>query len=854
MMLHKKYSSSYINSPQKEDPLPVVSRHPHTPNILWSDSRRMVYVVQRKAPPPLVSRLTRSGSAAPDTQAVEARSGPIGAAVKSAVANSGCVTLITICDEHGTASYVVTPPADRTGYVVGAVSSAVGAKATAVESAPDIASRCVGWLVARPTETASRATQHGGDQSEIAILLGRILHPGEWVAATIRPPTKAEIRNSRRWFDHRLRTPVTHYSKDSGLVVVSIFAGADDDDQVANLLSQIASAIPGFDVEVKVQTRPAIIPLTVSALVATGAGAGVGIGSHHPVFGLLAGAGVLLASIVSRIVPTPARATAGALDRATAADQIPPPPVRHVPVGKPVRKDVARTVNGQVQSRHVENHGGYPLAGSSFIIRPAMILGLVSPHAGTASGMADTQSRTIPAALLEDIGPIIGHAITGAPNPAHIDAGELYGGVFISGIPGSGKTVLVNHIWAWNVLDRVRPSHKPGRPGRNNAIIAFESKGEGTSSYRRWSDSFGDRTVEVSLSDASTPAIDVAEPSLPAGERARVIVSAMTAAFNKGDIQAASSKALTAVITAGLLCPKSVSASVLEGPSSYMRVAHVLLTGEGDDRANEMFKKLSDYAQELQPTNPARQEFNDALGRLDYISPNVTSSARRSIVAAPENKIDLLMQAPHWWSDTRPHAPWSQVLNNHSSVIVNSGVDQYGQQLDPALSTVIMSMSAYALRDAIQRNCSGWAQSGRSVTVFSDELAVLVQSSAEVIEWLRDAGRSYGVRLVLATQRPEQIPTTLRSALRNFGTTIWFRQSDPVVVGEILSLLSMDGSAWDSNDLVGLGPWQAILRATAGGRMQPPVPIQTAYWGDGDTAQTRFASDNGYGVEHVIGR
>jgi len=146
--------------------------------------------------------------------------------------------------------------------VSGAVSSAVGAKATLVDpdAIPRVTSDHIGWLVARPTGTASRATQHGGNQSEMAILLARILRPGDWVATTLRPPTKTEIRNSRRWFDHRLRTPVTHYSKDPGLVVGTILAGSDSSTQVSNLLSQVASAVPGFDIETKTRRRRSTSP------------------------------------------------------------------------------------------------------------------------------------------------------------------------------------------------------------------------------------------------------------------------------------------------------------------------------------------------------------------------------------------------------------------------------------------------------------------------------------------------------------------------------------------------------------------------------------------------------------------
>jgi hypothetical protein len=797
--------------------------------------------------------LVRSGTAAPDIQAAEARSGPVGAAISSA----GRTTFLATKDDAGITTWVVVPDSDRTGQVVSAVGAATAARAIPDDSlGPDaLSSDEVGWLVARPRSVASRATQHGGEQSELAMLLSRILRPGEWVAITLRSPTNTEIRNVRRWFDYRL-DPVTHYSKDGGLVVGSLFAGAETREQVSNLLSQVASAIPGFDVETTVKYPPRPVPPTAVLVCALAAAIGTGIRTHRLVLGLLVGAAALVAGVIAAVFPTAARVTGRRLRQAAGdPDQLPAPARRRLPPRRPVRKDVVRMVDGQPQRRHIEHSGDYPLDPRSFILRPAMILGIVSPHAGVDSGASESRSRTVPAALLADIGPIVSRT----PQPVHIDAAELYGGVFISGIPGSGKTSLIHHLWAWHVLERVRPTGIPGRPGRDNAIIAFESKGEGAALYRRWSDAFGDRVVEVSLADTSTPAIDMVTPSIPAPEQARVIVSAMTEAFGHGAIQDASSKALTVAITAGLLCPDDVARSVLpDGPISFMRVAHVLLTGEGDQRSVAMFTRLTDWANGAGADTSTAGLLADTLARMDYIhGPGVREAARRSAVSAPENKLDLLMQAPHWWSGVRRRAPWSQVLANHSSVIVNAGVDRAGRQLDESVSTVLMAMSAYALRDAIQRHCSGWRDAGRSVTVFADELALLAKSSADVIEWLRDTGRSYGVRLILATQRPEQIPASLRGALRNFATTIWFRQSDPIVVAEITTLLGMDGSVWDANDLVALAPFQAVLRATADARMQPPVPISTAWWGDilsDPTVPERFAQDHGWRIGTPIGQ
>lgn len=139
--------------------------------------------------------------------------------------------------------------------------------------------------------------------------------------------------------------------------------------------------------------------------------------------------------------------------------------------------------------------------------------------------------------------------------------------------------------------------------------------------------------------------------------------------------------------------------------------------------------------------------------------------------------------------------------------------------------------------------CSAWRARGRSVSVFADELALLAGSSPEVVAWLRNQGRSYGVRCCFAAQYPEQLQPAVRDCLLGFSTIFWFRQNNPSVVQAAVSQLSMVGGDWSAADVAGLEPFHTILLAVAGGRMQPAVPIRVAYWGDN---LGRFAADQGY--------
>ena len=96
--------------------------------------------------------------------------------------------------------------------------------------------------------------------------------------------------------------------------------------------------------------------------------------------------------------------------------------------------------------------------------------------------------------------------------------------------------------------------------------------------------------------------------------------------------------------------------------------------------------------------------------------------------------------------------------------------------VDERSGNLLAGMLMFGLWTAMKRNCAGWREQNRWVSVFSDELAVQAATSAEPIAWMRDQGRSYGVRLRLATQRAEQLPQAVRDVFLTFPNLISFRQ------------------------------------------------------------------------------
>ena len=175
--------------------------------------------------------------------------------------------------------------------------------------------------------------------------------------------------------------------------------------------------------------------------------------------------------------------------------------------------------------------------------------------------------------------------------------------------------------------------------------------------------------------------------------------------------------------------------------------------------------------------------------------------------------------------------------------MINTGAAGSGRQLGERLTGYLSAMLTFSLREAISLHCTGWREQGRSVSIFDDELALQAGSSAEVLTWLHDAGRSFGVRPYLATQRISQLPPALAESILDYGTVCWFVQSNPDVAELAARDLSVDGSAWSPADVTNLDPYTAVVRTHVQQRRQPAVPVRVAFFEDRMAA---FAAAQGY--------
>lgn len=776
-----------------------------------------------------VWRLDRAGSE-PDREVVVQRSKTVGQAVRSA----GRTDIVVVHDGTAVRTFVCVPESPHAMTVVRALCAAVGASSAQVESLPDLSAvESVGMLRAVPQPAGSRETAAGADPLESASTLARELAPGEWLALSLRVPVRGETRRVRAWYRSRLSAQ-THSTLDPEVLVASVTAGATTRERAGSHMTQVASAMPGFDIEVKpVAPRRWTASLILGAVTAL-----VWI-----VCGLVTG--WLAAALVASV---PALATAldlsgfsldpaWRLTRRARAGFFRSPPRRLLPARspRPAGKDAA---GAMIAGRP----GDYPLASASFLFGPSVFIGVAAPR---AEGMAGTTRLREPSpAILERIGPMVGTAGS-REVPVYLSARDTSAGIALMGIPDSGKSVAVRLIYGWVCLERARPSGLPGWPGRASTVIAFENKGQGAARYAAWADSVGDRATIVEIADPSSLRIDMFAGPGSVRVRATRFIDHMVYAFGEGAIQGESTESLTAALQGALALPLTVVEQAGLGRIDHeIALAHAFTGGQGDEVGIRLFEALTTLRSQTPRTDPAFADLDGAAQSLAvYYGQGATASARRASMKAARNKLDQLASVGSWWSHARQAITWDEVLAGHGNIVVNAGVSASGHAIPDRLTSYMSAMLMHALKGAVSRQCSGWLAAGRSVWLFGDELKMLAESSAEVVEWVREAGREFGMKAVLATQRPDQLRPEVRSSVLGFGTMFWFSQNSAEIIDAAVRDLGTDGTTWTPADVAAIAAHHAIMRTTVDKHRQPGVPVRIAWFEDD---LSRFAGAQGY--------
>jgi hypothetical protein len=477
------------------------------------------------------------------------------------------------------------------------------------------------------------------------------------------------------------------------------------------------------------------------------------------------------------------------------------------------------------------------------MLGPNVFIGVISPH-GDSTVQVSAESRNASPLFRQPIGPLIGHDELG---PVYLSADTLRFGCALFGRPGVGKSVTMRTLFGWHALERVAPSGRHGHPGRNNALIVFEPKDySSTAKYLEWSRAFGDSLLTIDVLDPATPAIDLIPSTGTIAERVSFLVNSMRYAFGDDAIGDRSYETLTQVFTGALVVTDELLAEtegldtrmVSPGLSVFM-YAHILLGSLGDEAGVALHQAINGRAVLLRGRGTPDEDFEQAAKALVTLYGG-SASNRLKYQEAPRSKVMQLNQLEVWNSPKRKHVTWDQIISGHRSVIVNTGTSQSGQLIDESINQQLSSMLMYGLRRAIQVNCANWVEAGRSVSIFADELGMLAGSSPEVIAWLRDQGRSYGVRAFMATQRPEQLSRELRNNLLTYSTVISFSQIDKLTKDEIAGVM---GSTWTADAVELISKHHVAIHTEVDQTRQPAFLVNLPYF-EGDI--NTFPAQQGY--------
>ena len=731
-------------------------------------------------------QLTKAGNIDPNPMTIKGKS-----ASALSVAPDGS-TLVTRRDDDGLHHMVVLPDSEDAARVAFGLAQAISARSDECET-PNLSDvRAIASLEYDRGTVIGNNTQAGSDIAMVVDAVASSLQPGEWVAFAVRRPRKLEMRRYKRWTDHR-RVGM-HHSLEAGAVLSAMWAGGRSTASARGLLKRVSGSLPGFDLRTK--TRVLRRTGLGSAYWAAAAVSGCAGYLFSDWLGWAAAAVAALAGILTIAGRLPSRGKR--IRDMMFRGLVPAPAAGLIPPSRP--RSAGTDSKGNVVA---ESAGDYPFTPGAFLLGAVLPLSIIAPHAGADSGVTSTKTRIAPPVLRDRVGPFIG---TSQAAPVYLSDGDRWQGLFCVGQAGSGKSAFLQALWGYDALAKNTVQH---------TMIALDTKGDGLSSreYSDWARAAGASFTRIDFADEESQfGIELFPTTGSAVNRARRVVSALKYVFGEDSIGAESFDTLTRVMTAACTVTDDLAAQVagVEPGRSPFYYANILLSNRGDDLGKDLAAAITDRAS--REAAVVGTDIYDAAEMLRPIyDPHRTVAQRSQLLKAPRTKVAPLMAAEHWWSRPR-RATWEHILTSHAAIIINTGKSQNGYMADKELVSQMSALIMYSLHEEIQRCCDGWFEAGRSVSIYADELKHIAGSSADVVSWIRNDARSFGVRAVFATQYPEQLEPRVRDAVMGFGTLVAYAQQNPTVCETIVRTISIDGSPWSTADVSGLPQYEAIVR------------------------------------------
>lgn len=677
-----------------------------------------------------------------------------------------------------------------------------------------------------------------GNPLETIEAITRTLPEGCWVAMSVRRTHRYEKNAAIAWIRMHY-TSLGDPSRQLGAhpltasaITATIYVGAPDKPAADSIIAAISGALPGTNYEMKSRTvkdrglrTGGLIAATTAAASATLSATTSWWPTTPPSIALAAIAIGVAPELTARLFRFDRKLNR--FQRHTSNRTVP------APAGTWWRSALSPNPNPEAKTVLTTR---WPLRFSALVIPPVAAAEFAiptTPQDNTAGPSAST-SKPVPPAMRDTASYRFGFDAYGTR--AGIPERDVYAGVMAFGEAGTGKSRFLHELWAGQLLARHVGLNNDNHPtlGGKVAMVAIETKGEPLHWTRRCN-GLGIPHYFIDASNPETPRIDLfAGPSDPIAQ-AHQVVSAMRVAFGYEAIGNTALPALRAALSVAVQITPEMAMSARAQQGGPMVHAWTLLGGEGPAVAKQLwsvFETLAARADQAAGAPPGDPTPLTPMGRAAadfYRYANMPDRQFRETLGTSINKIEQLAAVRSLDDPARPALSWDQVLEQHHVVVINFG-HTTAQSDDGILFDGITEDSARTwaalhlatLRARIQQRCVSWFDQGQAVSIFADEVSHLAAASDEVIAWLRDAGRAFGVRLFFATQRPLQLPVQVRESLKGFGTVAWFALNSPSMIAEATADLNVGGGSWTDGDIAQLVPGQTVVRGMAGGRRQPP--------------------------------
>lgn len=774
-------------------------------------------------------------------------------------------TFLLHMDEEGTLHPTLVFPAGtpRQKAADTAVALAVALSSKAIEvPAPALQTLGVATLEVErdPLLSGEQAvTTAGTDVRVVAEQLSTMLHEGEWVAMVVRSPSRRESRNYSRWIQFHELAARLHQSTLQGRKVVSVWAGADSQLRARDVAENVLLLGNNLGTRAVSPSRSAVVaPWGMVAVLAAACAVALLVMPQWlaTVQELVE---VPLSWVVPALVAVAVVAVLGALMLWTGVvptrwheirqlaqvGRMPAPPASGLwwSWNRP-RRATVRTVRrgNEVEVQDVpERRGTYPLTRWG-LMASAMIPASIMPALASSRYASGVSVRSAPAVVRAPVGPAMAVDEGGL---TFLSGADLYTGVFVTGLPGSGKSYLLQSMVGWLCALRspTTPLPRPEGVPQQIGMVAFDTKGDGeaTRKYATWAAKFQVpvRMVEVAQ-HGGVGGVDLfpvpTDPGMVGAgfhEWATEVVSALMYAYGEEAIGNRSRPSLVAAFAAGAAV-HVLGAEILRdrdgnpvaelpaGQSPFW-YANILIGNRTPQLAVSLAELLF-AAVELRSvvTVPWQAQLEVVRQLLEPLyGPGTTEAARRNLFDAPRSKIQPLLELEHYW--TQPGCvSWEAALSGHEMVLVNFGIPfapgAVMVQMADATREKASQLVMYSLWKVIQRVCVGWRSVGRQVVVVADEVKHIAERSSEILEWLRNDGRAFGCAMLFATQFPDQLGERLRKTMLGFGTVVAYAQLDATVVRQLVELLSVDGSNWSGAEIANLPKWTVVVKTTVDGQ------------------------------------